>query len=361
VKKQVDKLNNAIFLVTEEHSCPIYNVGEELKVENFCLSVPAFKPQCLYLSQSIMNVITTRATFSGLSRRTGPKTRFDCGGCQGLIYFEFKKEKDFATLQMKLLIESELRRRKQHLDRFFSILRNLDVFEALDDDALIDLIMLLEMKNVPIDRVILKKDEPGSHLFIILDGRVAVIDEDGSRITEFGQGAIFGEMSLLSDEPVTNAVYTIADTQVAMLSLKNLRHVLKKYPVLQIFLFKLLVDRAQTMTLRSGNITSGMSGELAEISIVDLLQLINSAQKTGTIDLILEEGKAVVCFKEGEIVQARFKNHRDKDAIYAMLGVKSGRFTYTKGIAPGLGALPPIGGFIGLIMEGLQRIDEDKD
>jgi len=103
-EKQVDKLNNAIFLVTEEHSCPIYNVGEELKVENFCLSVPAFKPQCLYLSQSIMNVITTRATFSGLSRRTGPKTRFDCGGCQGLIYFEFKKEKDFATLQMKLLM-----------------------------------------------------------------------------------------------------------------------------------------------------------------------------------------------------------------------------------------------------------------
>nr|WP_221270842.1 DUF4388 domain-containing protein [Desulfoprunum benzoelyticum] len=354
-------MNNAIFLVTEERSCPIYNVGEELKVENFCLSVPAFKPQCLHLSQAIMKVITTRATFSGLPKRTGPRKRFDCGGCQGLIYFEFKKEKDFATLQMKLLIESEARRRKQHLDRFFAILRNLDVFEALDDDALIDLIMLLEMKIVPIDRIILKKDEPGSHLFIILDGRVAVMDADGSRITELGQGEIFGEMSLLSDEPVTNDVYTIADTQVAMLSLKNLRHVLKKYPVLQIFLFKLLVERAQAMTLRSGNITSGMSGELAEISIVDLLQLINSAQKTGTIDLALDEGKAVIYFREGEIVHARLRSLRDKDAIYVILGVKSGRFTYTRGIGPELQELPPIGGFIGLIMEGLQRLDEDRE
>ena len=358
MRKPVDKLNNAIFIVSEERSCPIYNVGEELKVENFCLSVPAFKPQCLHLMQAIMSVITTRATFSGLPRRTGPRTRFNCGGCQGLLYFEFKKEKDFATLQMKLLMESEARRRKQHLDRFFAVLRNLDVFESLDDDALIDLIMLLEMKNVPVDRIIQKKDDPGTHLFIILEGRVAIMEHDGSRIAELGQGAIFGEMSLLADEPVANSIYTIADTQVAMLSLKNLRHVLKRYPVLQIFLFKLLVERAQEMTLRSGDITSGMTGELAEFSIVDLLQLINSAQKTGTIDLAISEGKAVVYFKKGEIVHARLRDLRDKDAVYAILAVKNGRFTYTRGIDPDLQDLPPIGGFIGMLMEGVQRIDE---
>ena len=143
-----------------------------------------------------------------------------------------------------------------------------------------------------------------------------------------------------------------------MLSVKNFKHVLKMYPVLQLFLFKMLVDRAQTLTLRSGNITSGMNGELAEISTVDLFQLINSSQKTGTIDLVLEEGRAMVFFKEGEIVHARFLNLRDNDAVFALLGVKSGHFTYTKGIPHDLDELPPIGGFMGLMMEGLQRIDE---
>lgn len=363
MKKKAPKPNDAIFLITEERGCPIYNAGEELKVENFCLTVPSFKTDCLYLAQSIINVISSRETFAGFGKFSSQKTKFDCsGGCgEGIIRFEFKKEKDFATLQMKLLNETEERRKRQHLDRFFGVLRNLDLFESLDDDALIDLTMLLEMKNIPVDKVVLKKGDPGTYLHIILSGRIAVIAEDGSRITEMGDGAIFGEMSLLSGEPVSNSIYTIEDSQLASLSVKNFKHVLKKYPVLQLFLLKLLVDRAQAMTLRSGNITSGMSGELAEISMVDLFQLINSSQKTGTVQLILDEGKAAVLFKEGEIVYARFLDLRNRDALFALLNIKSGRFTYTKGVPPEFENLPPIGGFIGLLMEGLQKIDEEHE
>ena len=239
-------------------------------------------------------------------------------------------------------------------------MRNLDIFESLEDDALSDLTLLLELTTIPIDKVVLKKGDPGSNMYIVLSGQVAVMADDGTRIAEMGEGKIFGEMSLLSGEPVTSSIYTLAETQVAKLSVKNFKHVLKKYPVLQLFLFKLLVVRAQTMTLRSGNITSGMSGELAEISIVDLLQLINSSQKTGRLDLALEEGKAMVFFKEGEIIHARLLTLRNKEAVYALLPVKSGHFAYTKGIPQELDKLPPIGGFMGILMEGLQRIDENK-
>ncbi len=47
--------------------------------------------------------------------------------------------------------------------------------------------------------------------------------------------------------------------------------------------------------------------------------------------------------------------------MFALLDVKSGHFMYTKGIPKEFDALPPIGGFIGLMMEGLQRIDEDRN
>lgn len=360
MKKLVSNIRDAIFIVTEERNCPFYNVGEEFKVENFSLTVPTYKPSCLYLTKEISNIVTSKESYVGFQKFGAQKTRFECHGCGGMIRFEFKKERDFATLQMKLLNETEERRRRQHLDKFFGVLRNLDFFESLDDDALSDLTMLLEVKTIPLDKVILKKGDPGSHLFIILKGLVAVIAHDGSRIAEMGAGEIFGEMSLLSGEPVTSSIHTITDTQMAMLSVKNFKHVLKMYPVLQLFLFKMLVDRAQTLTLRSGNITSGMNGELAEISTVDLFQLINSSQKTGTIDLALEQGRAMVFFKEGEIVHARFLNHRNTDAVFALLAVKSGHFTYTKGIPKELDALPPIGGFMGLMMEGLQRIDEHR-
>lgn len=360
VKKPANKFRDAIFIVTEERSCPIYNVGEEFKIENFSLTVPAHKPGCLYLSQAIAAVMTAMEKYSGFVKIGGQKSRFDCGGCDGLIHFELKKERDFATLQMKLLNETEERRRRQHLEKFFNILRNLDIFETLEDDALSDLTLLLEFTTIPVDKVVIKKGDPGSNMYIVLTGQVAVMAGDGARITEMGDGEIFGEMSLLSGEPAVSSIHTLAETQVAKLSVKNFKHVLKKYPVLQLFLFKLLVARAQTMTLRSGNITSGMSGELAEISIVDLMQLINSSQKSGRLDLALEEGKAMVFFREGEIIHARLLELRNKEAVYALVSVKSGHFAYTKGIPKELDKLPPIGGFIGILMEGLQRIDEKK-
>jgi CRP-like cAMP-binding protein len=360
VKNRANAFRDAIFIVVEERSCPIYNVGEEFKVEKYCLSVPSHKPDCLFLAQEIAKIVASKDSFVGFSKFGSQKSRFDCGGCEGLIHFEFKKERDFATRQMKLLSETEERRRRQHLDKFFGVLRGLDIFESLDDDALSDLTLLLEMRTIPIDKVVIKKGDPGSDLYIVLKGLVAVLADDGSRVAEMGTGEIFGEMSLLSGEPVTSTVHTLAVTQVAMLSMKNFKHVLKKYPILQLFLFKMLVARAQALALRSGNITSGMNGELVEISAVDLFQLINSAQKTGTIDLTLEQGKAMVYFKEGEIVQARFLNLRDQDAVFGLLGKKNGHFTYTKGIPPELDNLPPIGGFMGMMMEGLQRIDEHR-
>ena len=362
MKEKVRKFRDAIFIVTEERGCPIYNAGEELKVDKFSLTVPSLKPGCLILAEEITNIVTSKDSFRDkVSLFSSKKTRFNCGGCQGIIHFEFKKAKGHVTLQMKLLKQTEERRRRQRLDKFFKIFRNLGIFESLDDDALSDLTILLEVKTIPFAKVIIKKGEPGSHLYIIMDGLVSIQAEDGTKITETGTGGIFGEMSLLTGDPVANSIHTVTATQVALLSIKNFKHALKKHPVLQLFLLRMLVDRAQTATLRSGNITSGMTGELAEIPIVDLFQLINSSRKTGLIDLIMDMGKATVYFKDGEIIHAHFLKLRDKDAVFALLEVKNGHFSYTRGVPDEFENLSPIGEFMGLLMEGLQRIDEGQE
>ena len=358
--QQKKNFSDGIFIITEERFCPIYNVGEELKVENHTVVVPEAKPACMILVGELIGITTKKQSFERFSQYGVQKSKFDCGGCQGRISFEYKKEKGYATLQMKLLSETEALRRRVHLDKFFSRLRNFHFFESLDDDALSDLTALLEVKKYPQNKVVLKKGEPGTHLFIILRGQVGVIADDGHRIAEMNQGQIFGEMSLLSGEPVSCSIHSIQETEMAVLSIKNFKHVLKKYPVLQLFLLKMLVDRAQAATLRSGNITSGMSGELDEINMIELFQLINSSQKTGTIGLILNDAKATVLYNEGELVQVRNRNLVDKDALFALMGQKSGHFTYTKGIPPEMESKEPFGGFMGLIMEGVQWIDEQE-
>ncbi len=120
----------------------------------------------------------------------------------------------------------------------------------------------------------------------------------------------------------------------------------------------MLVARAQAMALKEGNISSGMTGELEEIAAVDLFQLINSSQKTGTIVLSLARGQAHVYFFEGQIVFARYLQMKGKEAVYALLGANKGFFSYSNGIPHQLDGRPPIGDFMGMLMEGLQRIDE---
>ena len=130
------------------------------------------------------------------------------------------------------------------------------------------------------------------------------------------------------------------------------------HPPLQIFLFKLLINRVQLMALRSGNIASGMSGDLEEIQVVDLLQLIHTSQKTGYIDIVCGDGRAQVFFNEGEIIYAHYDELEGKEAVFAILGIKNGQFSYNRGSVEDLNVYSPLGDFMGLIIEGVQRIDE---
>ena len=349
---------NAIFIVTEERSCPIYNVGEEFKVDQMALTVPEGKAACLMMVRELMKAVAEKRSMERFSPYGLQRVKFECGGCTGLIRFEFKKEKDFATLQMKLLAVAEQKARMRHLDRFYDVLRTLDIFEPLDEDSLRDLTAQLQLKEFEANKVVLKKGEPGVSLYIVLKGRVAVIGDEGQTLSEMGVGDIFGEMSLLSGEPVTTTIHSREKTSLATLSSKDFKHVLNRYPVLQVFFYRMLVERAQANTMRAGTISSGMTGRLSEINPVELFQLINSSQKTGKVLLTFEDGNAVVAFDEGELVDSRYKDLSGKDAFFSLLAKSDGNFTYTSGLSDEEKNLPVIGGFMGLIMEGMQRMDE---
>lgn len=351
---------NAIFIVTEERSCPIYNAGEEFKVEQMALTVPEGKPACLMMVREVMKAVAEKKSMERFSPYGLKKVKFECGGCTGLIRFEFKKEKDFATLQMKLLAVAEQKARMRHLDRFYDVLRGLEIFEPLDEDSLRDLSGQLQLKEFNANKIVLKKGEPGTSLYIILEGRVAVIGDEGQTLSEMGVGDIFGEMSLLSGEPITTSIHSREKTRLATLSSKDFKHVLNRYPVLQVFFYRMLVERAQANTMRAGTISSGMTGKLSEINSVELFQLINSSQKTGKVQLALDDGNAVVTFHEGELVDTQYNDLSGKDAFFALLAKGEGNFTYTSGLTSKEKELPVIGGFMGLIMEGMRRVDEQE-
>lgn len=356
------EFRNAIFVVTEERFCPIYNVGDEFNVLRDALTIPGVKPACLVLVRSIMRITEGQEALKKHSVFGTQKVKFECGGCSGLIRFEYKKEKEYATTQMKLLAAAQKKRENRELEEFTDMLKSFPVFAPLSDNDLYDLFTLLRFKKYGKDEIILRKGDPGTHLYIILTGRVEVVGDNGESITELESGGIFGEMSLLTGAPVVTSVYSREETKLAALTSKDFKHVLHRYPVLHVFFYRLLIDRAGKMSRElKKDISSGMSGDLAQVHVVDLFQMINSGQKTGTVELELSKGKAVVLFSEGELVYAEYRDMVGKDAFFTLLGFTKGTFIYTPGIPSEAENFDVIGGFMGLVMEGMQRLDEGPD
>ncbi|MGX9727792.1 MAG: cyclic nucleotide-binding domain-containing protein [Candidatus Electronema sp. VV] len=356
------EFRNAVFVVTEEHSCPLYNVGEEFSVQNSALSVDRDKQVCLLMVRELLKALSdTKALEQRISLQPQSKAKFECGGCTGLIRFEYKKERAYSTLQMNLLKAAEQRAKQQIIAQFFGILRDMELFEPLSDFDLQDLALLMKMKSYPPNKIVIEEGERGTNFYVVLSGKVAVVRKDSEIIAEIGPGGIFGEMSLLSGELTYPSVYSRTACQLATLNSKDFKHVLAKYPILQIFFYRVLVNRAQENTLRQGKISSGMSGDLTEINPVDLFQMINSGGKTGRVSFSLNAGEGEALFHEGEIVQCVCGSQTGKDAFFTILVQQRGRFTYTKGLTDEEKQLPVLGGFMGLVMEGLQRIDEQQE
>ncbi len=358
------EFKNGIFIITEENNCPIYNVGEEFVISEVSLQFPTGKPTCLILAHDIFNIATEEEiAYERFTQGETQKAKFECGGCVGIIRFEFKKEKEFATLQMKLLAAAERKDKIKLVVDFAGLLKSIDLFKMLSDDDLMDLAALLTLEDYHWGFPICQKGDPGTSLYIIISGRVEVLDDDGVTLAEMGRGEVFGEMSLLTGDRVTATILASEPCKIAKMSQKNFRHILNRFPALQVFFYKLLVSRITAVNLkRAEELGSGMVGQLGDIPPVELCQMINSIQKTGRLIIDSNETRtrAFLVFYEGEVLQAVYNEKEGKEAFYNILAMARGRFKFIQGLTVSEKKMDVIGGFMAMLMEGMKRIDDQR-
>jgi hypothetical protein len=356
------QFRNGIFVITEESHCPLYNAADEFSVEGVSLTFPASKPTCLVLANDVISITTEDVVFEKFEKGGTKKNRFECGGCTGIIRFEYKKDKEYATLQMKLLAAAERKSKISAVSQFAGLLRSIDTFSALGEDDLLDLAALLTMKEYDYGFPIVQKGETGENLFIILTGVVEVIDDEGVALNEMSAGDVFGEMSLLTGERVSATIMASEPSQIATLNNKNFRHILQRFPALQVFFYKLMARRITDINLkRAEELGSGMAGHIADMPPIELCQMINYIQKSGTLTLEGEDFDGIIKFYEGEIIEAVCGRRSGKDAFFKILTMRKGRFTFIQGISARDAKKEIIGGFMAIMMEGMKHLDDLKN
>src|SRR6266403_4185473 len=102
-------------------------------------------------------------------------------------------------------------------------LRQVPLFESLDDDAAKQLCELLETLDCEAQKVMFRAGDVGDAMYIIERGKVRICVQatDGHEVTltELGRGDFFGEMALLEDGQRRSANAVVAeDARLAVLS-----------------------------------------------------------------------------------------------------------------------------------------------
>lgn len=84
-------------------------------------------------------------------------------------------------------------------DKYIRLVHTMDLFKGLDPDDLIKIMSMGLTEAVHKGTVIFKKGTTGEKMYVILEGKVKIVDEDRV-VAMLGKGDMFGEMALLSPE-----------------------------------------------------------------------------------------------------------------------------------------------------------------
>lgn len=341
----------AIFEVSEENNCPLYDVGEQFELADKVLSVPENKQVCLILVREITQIFFS---LLGGGVDENSKKLYSCSGCTGLMKFR------------QVVPGEELAASKQQqLDTLESLM--IERFGLKIDCSLLNVIPVAQLpkffdnckkQRYGKDQCIIRQGEASNSVYIILQGGVVV--EDGPvRISYLGEGEILGEMSYLAGSVASNSVRCSQETEVLAINGREFSKLLERSSSVQLFMAQLLARRLSFANrARAEAFDSCMSGRINEMAPAELFQVFHMHSKTGVLSVELPQGEGSVSFREGCIINAHYNELDNQEAIFAILGEREGVYRFTAGLSPQEMRAAEIGDFMGLLMEGVKRIDE---
>jgi CRP-like cAMP-binding protein len=126
----------------------------------------------------------------------------------------------------------------ERLDRFARerLLKNLiatsPLFKPFDNQQQMELIRRFEGIDMAAGTTIIRENEIGQGLFVILLGEVEVV-KHGKPVARLRAGELFGEMALLGDHPTNAEVRTIVPTSILFLGRDYFRRLVSALPALR--------------------------------------------------------------------------------------------------------------------------------
>ncbi len=89
-----------------------------------------------------------------------------------------------------------------------------------------------------------------------------------------------------------------------------------------------LLNKARDMQQVSQEMQEGLYGKLADLALVDVLQLLMMNRKTGMLTLTATDDTAQLIFDDGKLLHAEYKQFVGEEAVYNLGDWKDGMFRF---------------------------------
>jgi CRP-like cAMP-binding protein len=278
----------------------------------------------------------------------------ECSGCSGLIRMQTGVNNCFCANRAT---DSP----SEKIDLIASLLSNLSIFDSVDEFNIREIVPLLNVKRYPKGAIILKKGAPAQNFYILLSGVAEVLDDSGICLSRLSKGDVFGEMSLISGDPVGATIKVVEAATIVTIQGADFKGIINKFPSVQMYLTTLLSKRlAESNLKRAETSRSGISGDLSQMSAIELMQALELSQKSGLLILALPKGSAQIFIKYGNLIRADYGNKSGKEAVFEILKEREGRFKFSPDLPEDKLDAPEIGSLMEILLDASRMIDEER-
>ncbi len=243
-------------------------------------------------------------------------------------------------------------------------LRTVPVFRPLPASVLAHLSHRVAQRTYRDGDEILQKGHLGESFYILKTGVVQIVDyadqQISSVVTQLKERDCFGEMSLLTGSPCVATVAARGEVKVLALMKDDFDQLLRDNPYMASRFTRLLASRlmaANFLIVQEG--AKSFSGKLSVMNLPTVLQVLANSSRSGTLMITNHRGgRGKIGFCDGQVYEAEVGPLTGEDAVFHTLTWNEGDFWLDPGAVPSEDNVNA--GVMGLLMEGMRRIDESS-
>ncbi|CAG9764681.1 unnamed protein product [Ceutorhynchus assimilis] len=148
-----------------------------------------------------------------------------------LIYYEFRFQKSYFRENEILDTISEQLRQEINMHACRKLVENVIFFRNLPINLLVRIISCLRIEVYLVNDIIIKANTPGTSMYFISTGTVAIYTKSGKEICHLEDGSHFGEIALIIKDTLrTASVIAVEVSEIYRLDQKDFVKAINPYP-----------------------------------------------------------------------------------------------------------------------------------